>query len=80
MKAAYDHKMNVTMKSPEWKKLAYDTMALDRDVKTGRFHATWGFDDEGNYSEWMDNHDLKVVVMELMQIKKDMKAFLDVLH
>jgi len=61
------------MKSPEMKKLTYDVMALGRDVDTGRFHATWGMQEDGSYSEWMDNHDLKVVVQELVQIKRDMR-------
>jgi len=75
MKDVYSHK-KVVEATPEHKRLEYDAMALGRDFATGRFHATMGFDDEGNYKEWVNNHDLKVIFEELYQIKEDLKALI----
>jgi len=73
MRDVMSHKKVVEATS-EHKRLEYDAKALGRDFAAGRFHATMGFDDEGNYKEWVDNHDLKVIFEELYQIKEDLKA------
>ena len=68
----YEHE--VIPASSEYKRLAYDASALARDFSTGRFHAGEGFDKAGNWNEWVNNHDLKVIFEELYQIKEDFKA------
>lgn len=75
--AAYDHKMNKVLPSEEMRRIVFDTYHLISDFTEGTFDYGYGWNEDGSYSEWMDNRDLAAAFEDVYQIKEDVKAFVN---